>query len=54
MIEKIGKSNHAMIKCLIDTDVVRSNHAKMRPNYKRAKTKTKMKTLMEMKRRRST
>ena len=36
MIGKIGKSDHAMIKCVIDTDVVKSNNATMRPNYNRA------------------
>ena len=36
MIGKIGKSDHAIIKCVIDTEVVRSKNTMMRPNYNRA------------------
>ena len=36
MIRKIGKSDHAMMMCEIDTEVARSRRASMRPNFYRA------------------
>ena len=36
MIGKIGKSDHAMIMCQIDTEVARSKCARMSPNFYRA------------------
>ena len=35
---KIGKSDHAMIKCRVDTEVARSRCASSRPNFYRANT----------------
>ena len=36
LIRKLGKSDHVMMKCVIEVDVIRSNNAKMRPNYNKA------------------